>query len=94
MFVDLSVADGTVDYFCDLVSHVSSVGVHNLLVFSVSREDIGRHCYLVSSLWGTMHIVGNVKQLWHSHEVDMMFYGAKKTHIDRLCHNCFITSIN
>ena len=25
----------------------------------------------------------NIKQLWHSHEVDMMFYGAKKTHIDR-----------
>ena len=23
------------------------------------------------------------KQLWHSHEVDMMFYGAKKTHSDR-----------
>ena len=21
------------------------------------------------------------KQLWHSHEVDMMFYGAKKIHI-------------
>ena len=25
----------------------------------------------------------NIKQLWHSHEVDIMFYGAKKTHIDR-----------
>ena len=25
----------------------------------------------------------NIKQLWHSHEVDMMFHGANKTHIDR-----------
>ena len=29
------------------------------------------------------HHNNNNKQLWHSHEVDMMFYGAKKTHIDR-----------
>ena len=38
----------------------------------------GRKCTFNDTL-STLYF----KQLWHSHEVDMMFYGAKKTHIDR-----------